>query len=238
VHGLPNDNKEEKMSDEEQLDEKIKNTEIKIGNTTFTPAKLMIAGSIVSAVLGSLYGAFEIYKDYMDMKEAIQTYVTPDLSSINQKIAVLEENTTKAVDYTRDINNNLKQDIRRIETIVDNVERNIKQSIRDVDNEIKEIKKYVENSVKEISKESTDSRRMVDNSIKTMNQELSKETAESRRLVDNSIKNMNQELTRAQKEITTEITRSEREIMNEVRKLRAEVDDKIKKALDNPLANQ
>ena len=44
------------------------NTVISIGGYNFTPAKLMIAGTIVSTVLGGLYGAFEVYKDYMSMK--------------------------------------------------------------------------------------------------------------------------------------------------------------------------
>ncbi len=69
------------------------NTVISIGGYNFTPAKLMIAGGILSTVLGGLYGAFEFWKDYQSMKEAIQTYVTPDLSEINQKIAVLEQNS-------------------------------------------------------------------------------------------------------------------------------------------------
>ena len=49
------------------------NTVISIGGYNFTPAKLMIAGGILSTVLGGLYGAFEVYKDYQSMKEAIQT---------------------------------------------------------------------------------------------------------------------------------------------------------------------
>jgi hypothetical protein len=97
------------------------NTVISVGGYNFTPAKLMIAGGILSTVLGGLYGAFEFWKDYQSMKEAIQTYVTPDLSEINQKIAVLEQNSEKSTEYVRDINTNLKQDIRRIEKIVEQV---------------------------------------------------------------------------------------------------------------------
>ena len=52
------------------LDEKVDkleaavdpNTVISIGGINFTPAKLMIAGGILSSVLGGLYGAFEVYK--------------------------------------------------------------------------------------------------------------------------------------------------------------------------------
>jgi len=42
-------------------------TVISIGGYSFTPAKLMIAGGIVSTILGGLYGAFELWKDYQSM---------------------------------------------------------------------------------------------------------------------------------------------------------------------------
>lgn len=134
---------------EEDLEEKLADTEIKIGNFKFTPMKMMIAGSIVSAVLGGLYGAFEVYKDYMEMKEAIQNYVAPDLSELNKKIAIVEENSAKAVDYTRDIKNDLKQDIRRLEQVVENVERGAKQTSRETDQSVREVR----NELRQLSKE-------------------------------------------------------------------------------------
>jgi hypothetical protein len=124
------------------------NTVISIGGYNFTPAKLMIAGGILSTVLGGLYGAFEVYKDYQSMKEAIQTYVTPDLSEINQKIAVLEQNSEKSTEYVRDINTNLKQDIRRIEKIVEQVERDSKMAQRETDRDVRELRKEVDDKIK------------------------------------------------------------------------------------------
>jgi hypothetical protein len=124
------------------------NTVISIGGYNFTPAKLMIAGGILSSVLGGLYGAFEVYKDYQSMKEAIQTYVTPDLSEINQKIAVLEQNSEKSTEYVRDINTNLKQDIRRIEKIVEQVERDSKIAQRETDRDVRELRKEVDDKIK------------------------------------------------------------------------------------------
>jgi glutamate synthase domain-containing protein 1 len=124
------------------------NTVISIGGYNFTPAKLMIAGGILSSVLGGLYGAFEVYKDYQSMKEAIQTYVTPDLSEINKKIAVLEQNSEKSTEYVRDINTNLKQDIRRIEKIVEDVERTSKQSQREVDRDLRELRRETDDKIK------------------------------------------------------------------------------------------
>jgi len=124
------------------------NTVISVGGFNFTPAKLMIAGGIISSVLGGLYGAFEVYKDYQSMKEAIQTYVTPDLSEINKKIAVLEQNSEKSTEYVRDINTNLKQDIRRIEKIVEQVERDSKVTQREIDKDVRELRKVVDVKIK------------------------------------------------------------------------------------------
>ena len=124
------------------------NTVISVGGYNFTPAKLMIAGGILSSVLGGLYGAFEVYKDYMAMKEAIQTYVAPDLSEINKKIAVLEQNSEKSTEYVRDINTNLKQDIRRIEKIVEQVERDSKVTQREIDRDVRDLRKEVDTKIK------------------------------------------------------------------------------------------
>ena len=149
------------------------NTVISIGGYNFTPAKIMVAGAIVSSVLGGLYGAFEVYKDYMSMKEAIQTYVTPDLSEINKKIAVLEQNSEKSTEYVRDINTNLKQDIRRLESVVDQVERSSKQSQRETDI-----------SVKEVQSELRQARKEMDVAIKETNANLDKKI---QRALDNPL---------------------------------------------------
>lgn len=136
------------------------NTVISIGGYSFTPAKLMIAGGIISSVLGGLYGAFEVYKGYQDMKEKIAKYVAPDLSEFDKRLAVIEKNqaetsnalkdsASKTADYTRDIKNDLKADIRKIEKVVDDVERSNKQMQRDVDKDVRELRKEMDRKIKE-----------------------------------------------------------------------------------------
>ena len=115
------------------------NTVISIGGYSFTPAKLMIAGGIISSVLGGLYGAFEVYKDYVGMKKRIAEYVAPDLSELNKKMELTQQNSEKSVEYTQDIKNDLKGDIRRLEDVVDNIERGAKQSQRETDQSVKEV---------------------------------------------------------------------------------------------------
>jgi hypothetical protein len=130
-----------------------KDTVISIGGYEFTPAKLMIAFTIVSSTLGGLYGAFEVYKDYQDMKSKIAKYVTPDLTEVYKKLAVIEENSQKTSDYTRDIKNDLKNDIRRLEGVVESVERNAKTSQRETEQEVRAVRKEAESSAKNLEKD-------------------------------------------------------------------------------------
>ena len=118
-------------------------TVISIGGYEFTPAKLMVAFTLVSSLLGGLYGAFEVYKDYVGMKKKIAEYTAPDLSEFDKRLAVIEQNSSKAADYTRDIKTDLKTDIRRNETVTEQVERSVKQAQRETDQDVKAIRKDV-----------------------------------------------------------------------------------------------
>lgn len=142
-----------------------KDTVISIGGYEFTPAKLMVAFTIISSTLGGLYGAFEVYKDYVGMKKRIAEYVAPDLSVFDKRLAVIEENSQKSTDYTRDIKNDLKQDIRRLEGVVEGVERSQKQTARETDLAVREVQQELRRNSKEIDQTIKQVQREVDSKI-------------------------------------------------------------------------
>lgn len=146
-----------------------KDTVISIGGYEFTPAKLMVAFTIVSSVLGGLYGAFEVYKDYVGMKKRIAEYVAPDLSELNKKMEITMQNSEKSVQYTQDIKNDLKQDIRRLEGTVDAIERGAKQSQRETDISVKEVQTELRQVLKQVQTEQNAMRRDLDSGIKETN---------------------------------------------------------------------
>jgi hypothetical protein len=149
-----------------------KDTVISIGGYEFTPAKLMIAFTIVSSILGGLYSAFEVYKDYQGMKKRIAEYVAPDLSVFDKRLAVIEENSQKATDYTRDIKNDLKQDVRRVESVVEQVERNQKQSARETEQAVQAVRSEVRATTKEVEQQMKEVSRETQNSIKQLQREV------------------------------------------------------------------
>lgn len=164
------------------------NTVISIGGYNFTPAKLMIAGTIISTVLGGLYGAFEVYKDYMDMKQQIQEYVAPDLSELNKKIELAVQNTEKTLEFTNEIKNDLKNDIRRLEGMFENLERSNKISIRENEKLVADTKKEVDNTLKEVRRYSDQTIKEINKEVTTVQKETATELRNIRKEMDTKIK--------------------------------------------------
>ena len=115
------------MSEEDQK------ASLEFAGIKFTGGKMFAIITALTTLVGGLYGGFEVYKDYMDMKEQIQSYVAPDLTGFQEQLSVIEEklkstedSVIEARDYTRDIKNDLKTDIDRLEGIVDDMSSRIK----------------------------------------------------------------------------------------------------------------
>jgi hypothetical protein len=193
-----NKNLDEKVDQLEAAANKYasKNTVISIGGYEFTPAKLIVAFTIISSTMGSLYGAFEVYKDYQSMKKKIAEYSAPDLSGFDKRLAVIEETNQKTGDYTRDIKNDLKNDIRRNESVTEQVERSVKMAQRETEQEMRQARKDV--------REDLDKARTEVNLVR-------KEMADAR-------KDISREVTEARKDISREVDQMKREIDQKIQK--------------------
>jgi hypothetical protein len=113
--------------------------EIEYGGIKVGGSKLLLVLPLIGTLGGALWGGFEFYKDYMDMKEQIQNYVAPDLSEFDKNLAVLKEEMQvtreeviiirdaigEQVDFMRDTKHDLRGDLVRMEKILDKVENDI-----------------------------------------------------------------------------------------------------------------
>ena len=113
--------------------------EIEYGGIKVGGSKLLLVLPLIGTLGGALWGGFEFYKDYMDMKEQIQNYVAPDLSEFDKNLAVLKEEMQvtreeviiirdaigEQVDFMRDTKHDLRSDLVRMEKILDKVENDI-----------------------------------------------------------------------------------------------------------------
>jgi hypothetical protein len=105
---------------------------IKIGGS-----KLLLIIPLLGTIGGGLWGGFELFTRYQAMEKKINSYTAPDLTEFDKRLAVLSkqmvviiESVMESTDYTRDIKNDLKQDIMRLEKQVDASERRSKDTFR------------------------------------------------------------------------------------------------------------
>jgi hypothetical protein len=114
--------------------ENLKNKEFRLFGIKVTAITIGAAMTLISTVVGALYGAFVVYTDYMDMKEQIQSYVAPDLSGFQEQLSVLDQRVTAAEDsvfesqgYIRDVRTGLADDIRSVENLVGELEDRMRE---------------------------------------------------------------------------------------------------------------
>ena len=135
--------------------ENLKNTKMKLFGITMTPTTIGAAFAIVSSIVGGLYGGFQVYTDYMSMKEIVEnididvienrnaqietqlnntkTEVSVQLASIQKQ---LDDQEKRARENKVDLNdqiNNLDDQVRRIEKLVRDTENEVRQIVQNAE---------------------------------------------------------------------------------------------------------
>lgn len=148
-------------------------TTVEVGGVKFTGGKLFLVVSVLSTLAGAAWGGFEFYNDYRNMKAKIESYQAPDLSGFDKRLAVLLEELQSIkeisaahveiievygdkLDFMQDgiqvnetANRSMKTDMRndltRIEGIVEGVEDDIHEVEGDVRTMITNAEERAEN---------------------------------------------------------------------------------------------
>ena len=150
-------------------------TEMEFAGIKFKGGKIFVILTALTTAGGALWGGFEFYKDYLNMKEQIQNYVAPDLSEFDKNIALTKEEMSSKTellqteidmlmgememmmqeirlvsDVANELKNDLRQDVRRVEKIVNDVEQQTKEDSRDNAQELKTTIKDIEDDMKKL----------------------------------------------------------------------------------------
>ena len=99
--------------------------EFEFAGITFKGGKAVVLLTALSTLGGASWAAFEFYKDYMDMKEIVQNI---DVDAIAARNSQIEIKLDEAIDYSRSIKNDLRDDFNRMEKNVDRVEDMARES--------------------------------------------------------------------------------------------------------------
>ena len=113
--------------------------EFEFGGMTFKGGKMFAILTALSTLGGATWGGFEFYKDYMDMKEIIQNIDTTEIENRNKQIEIKMDEMivqlNQAIDYSRSIKNDLRDDFNRMEGNVDRIE----DQARDLEKEVEDM---------------------------------------------------------------------------------------------------
>ena len=135
---------------------------IKVGGS-----KLLLIIPLLGTLIGGLWGGFEVYQRYLLMEKKINSFVSPDLSDYDKRIDLVQQEVTMlqgelsmildevnlVASVAKELKNDLKGDVRRIETIVEDVETRVKEDSRTNERELKELVKSIEEDMANLEEE-------------------------------------------------------------------------------------
>ena len=209
--------------------------EIEAAGMKIKGGKILLILPILGTLAGGLWGGFEFYKDYMNMREKIESYTAPDLSGFDKKLAVLEQELHGVVKEVHAEVKVIQSEFGALKVemeAVHNYEETIKASADEARDYTKEVKRdvkdemhHMEVQIEAIEKRGKDAFRLVRESIDT------NDTKVRKMITDNS-----ERFDARREQLRNDMDNLEKRIKGEMKELKDSIDDQIKKALNNPLS--
>lgn len=142
--------------------------EFEFAGMTFRGGKMVVIITALSTLGGGAWGAFEFYNDYRNMKEQIESYVAPDLSHIEQELAVQNETMVSLQETMEQLSAKLELAEDRLTEDMDKVE----QLARRVDDQTNTTQRELRDDVYSIESKVNERMRTLDQDLRTTRKEL------------------------------------------------------------------
>ena len=183
--------------------------EVEVGGVKFSGGgRIAILLTALSTLAGSAYVGYEFYFDYLDLREVVQEIDIDEIKASNElTISKLED----AIVYTRDIKNNLRDDLLKLEGYIDRMDGKIdtsNQNIKETQGSIDAVLEDVLNEMNQVQKDVTASIREVESLIRE-----------------------------SEKDVRDTMRETESRIETDLDALETKLQEQIQEALDNPLSN-
>jgi flagellar hook-basal body complex protein FliE len=183
--------------------------EVEVGGVKFSGGgRIAILLTALSTLAGSAYVGYEFYFDYLDLREVVQEIDIDEIKASNElTISKLED----AIVYTRDIKNNLRDDLLKLEGYIDRMDGKIdtsNQNIKETQGSIDAVLEDVLNEMNQVQKDVTASIREVESLIRE-----------------------------SEKDVRDTMRETETRIETDLDALETKLQEQIQEALDNPLSN-
>jgi hypothetical protein len=151
-------------------------TEVEFGGVKFTGGKMFVLLTALSTLGGAAWGGFQVYADYMNMKEIIANIDTDAIAARND---IIETKLEEAITYTRDIKNDLRSDILRVEGVTEDTSRRMKDMQLEVDNRVRAMEVLNRDSEKDVRDTMRDVETRIEDKMRTLDTDLRKTLQEA-----------------------------------------------------------
>lgn len=128
--------------------------EVEYQGMKFKGGKFFIILSLIGAIIGGGWTGYKFYDDYLDMKAKIESYTAPDLSHIDEQIAVLKSEVSMILEEVSLINdvvqsqkNDLRDDIKTVKQdtrLQDRIIKDVETMVKDMDRQLHQDLKLLE----------------------------------------------------------------------------------------------
>ncbi len=163
------------------MSEENNSAQIEFAGMSLSGSKLLLLIPIIGSLGGALWGGFEVYQRLLDAEEAITNYITPDMSGIEQQLAVQQTQMNEfklAIDQQFVTTNQLLAEQRDQISIIRESMRDQESLVRTIDENTVTTQRELRNDVYEMEKELNTRVRELDTTMRTMRDDLEKRMSE------------------------------------------------------------
>jgi len=213
-------------------------SELQFAGITFKGGKLVGIIIALSTLVGGAYGVFEVYKDYMNMKEIVRAYEPPDLSGMENRINLIEQQVkgleTLLNTKITTMDNTLETKITNMEQILQSEMSTAMELVTAAQGDARDIRNELRKDLNDIM----DSISAVDKRTRTTEQEIrgSQRTAENdvRVLIQHAEDRFDGKRTA----IESDAARRNEALDVKLKELEERLRSMLERALNNPLTGQ
>jgi len=202
-------------------------SELEFAGVKFKGGKLVGILIALSTLVGGAYGVFEVYKDYMDMKEVVRAYEPPDLTGFESRLNVFEEKLTNLETLLNNKITNMEQILQSEISTAMALVTAAQGDARDIRNELRKDFNEVQDQISAVDKRSRTSEQDTRGTVRTAENEI-------KTLIQHAEDRFDGKRTA----IESDATRRNEALDAKLKELEERLRSMLERALNNPLTGQ
>ena len=213
---MPDKNLGEELENMEENIENLKSKEFRVLGIKVSFMSVSALLAVVGSIVGALYGGFLMY-------QKVEEVAGLDIGAFEQRMEIIETKLEEAVDYTRDIKSDLRDDVMKIEQQGDRNEDIVKETEDDLNARMRQLEKDIFDMIE-----------IAEGRFETKRDALQ---GDYDKKADRLVKDYDSKADRLNTNVEADMEKLESDLKEAMKELETKLEKRVQNALDNPLAN-